>query len=153
MFKDGREAAIQGFNLSEVHECSDPNGSGCKACMAYISPVESIVLAREYGISEWLLPSYIRLCDNSALSIEEANQLGIETAMKIALIREKVLLLKIQQLKKTFNAQRGCCLNGTLNFGLGTKTCNVCSQRAQWVNPTIAVDTVRKMVVETFQLE
>ncbi|RPD57425.1 hypothetical protein L226DRAFT_554217 [Lentinus tigrinus ALCF2SS1-7] len=57
-----------------------------------ISPVDKVVLGREYEFSgRWVLSAYIALCERSEpLSIPEASRLGLETAMRIAQLREQL---------------------------------------------------------------
>ncbi|KAI5985623.1 hypothetical protein EDD15DRAFT_1626644 [Pisolithus albus] len=56
-------------------------------------PVEKIVLATRYDIGEWLLPSLLALAQRAdPISVEEGKRLGIETALKLASVREKFRL-------------------------------------------------------------
>ncbi|KAI6043412.1 hypothetical protein EDC04DRAFT_2891036 [Pisolithus marmoratus] len=57
--------------------------------------VERIVFAMQYGIEEWLLPSLLALAQRpDPISVEEGRRLGIETALKLASVREKLKLEK-----------------------------------------------------------
>ncbi|KDQ58984.1 hypothetical protein JAAARDRAFT_205976 [Jaapia argillacea MUCL 33604] len=57
------------------------------------SPVDKLILAREYGISKWLDEAYVTLCRRpEALSMEEAERLGTEDATLISQKREEVRL-------------------------------------------------------------
>lgn len=55
-----------------------------------MTPVDKIVLAREYDITgRWVLSAYTALCERpEPLALAEASQLGLETAMRIAQLRE-----------------------------------------------------------------
>ncbi|KAF9228863.1 hypothetical protein BS17DRAFT_213769 [Gyrodon lividus] len=56
-----------------------------------IPPVEKIVLARTYGVEAWLLPAMNALVQRSKpIDMEEASRLGIETALKLASVREQI---------------------------------------------------------------
>lgn len=55
--------------------------------------VDKIVLAMQYNIKEWLLPSLLALAQRpDPISVEEGRYLGIETALKLASVREKLKL-------------------------------------------------------------
>ncbi|RDX44226.1 hypothetical protein OH76DRAFT_1111592 [Lentinus brumalis] len=57
-----------------------------------VSPVDKVILAREYEISgRWVLSAYMALCERpEPLSIPEASRLGLETSMRIAQLREQL---------------------------------------------------------------
>ena len=57
-----------------------------------ISPIDKIVLAQEFDISgRWLLAAYTALCERAEpLSISEGTRLGLETAMRVAQLREQL---------------------------------------------------------------
>ncbi|KII95545.1 hypothetical protein PLICRDRAFT_71568, partial [Plicaturopsis crispa FD-325 SS-3] len=53
------------------------------------SPIDKVVLGREYGITSWLADAYRAVCERpEALSEEEGTRLGMREAMKIARARE-----------------------------------------------------------------
>ncbi|KAJ2922399.1 hypothetical protein H1R20_g14696, partial [Candolleomyces eurysporus] len=54
-----------------------------------LDPVDKILLARQFDVSDWLQPAYVELCQRSKpLSTTEAGKLGAETAALIAHARE-----------------------------------------------------------------
>ncbi|RXW12282.1 hypothetical protein EST38_g13572 [Candolleomyces aberdarensis] len=54
-----------------------------------LGPVDKILLARQFDVSDWLKPAYVELCQRSKpLSTTEAGRLGAETAALIAQARE-----------------------------------------------------------------
>ncbi|KAI1788338.1 hypothetical protein LXA43DRAFT_1159976 [Ganoderma leucocontextum] len=57
-----------------------------------MSPVDKIVLAQEFDIDgRWLLAAYTALCERpSPLSVSEGTRLGLETAMRVAQLREQL---------------------------------------------------------------
>jgi len=57
-----------------------------------IDPVNKIVLSRQFDISSpWTLAAYTEVCHRSdALTVTEARALGLETAMRIYQLREKL---------------------------------------------------------------
>ena len=58
-----------------------------------IDPIDKVVLAMQYEIKEWLLPALLKLAQRSEpISIEESRRIGLETAVKLASVREKVML-------------------------------------------------------------
>ncbi|KAI5983064.1 hypothetical protein EDD15DRAFT_2179700, partial [Pisolithus albus] len=80
-----REAAISWLDTSD-------------ASLYRSDPLEKIVLANRYDIKEWLLPSLLALAQRpDPISIEEGRRLGLETALKLASVREKLRLQKAPQ--------------------------------------------------------
>ena len=57
-----------------------------------MSPVDKIVLAQEFDINgHWLLGAYTALCERpEPLTISEGARLGLETAMRVAQLREQL---------------------------------------------------------------
>ncbi|PIL33811.1 hypothetical protein GSI_04436 [Ganoderma sinense ZZ0214-1] len=57
-----------------------------------ISPIDKVVLAQEFDIGgHWLLGAYIALCERAEpLLISEGTRLGLETAMRVAQLREQL---------------------------------------------------------------
>lgn len=57
-----------------------------------IDPVHKIVLSRQFDISTpWTLAAYTEVCHRSdALTVSEGRALGLETAMRIYQLREKI---------------------------------------------------------------
>ena len=55
-------------------------------------PVDKVVLSHKYGIrARWTLDAYVELCERAdALSVEEARRLGLETAMRVVQVRERI---------------------------------------------------------------
>ncbi|KZT72410.1 hypothetical protein DAEQUDRAFT_664420 [Daedalea quercina L-15889] len=64
----------------------------CELQKLSIDPVDRIVLSRKFDISgRWTLAAYAALCQRAdALSLEEARQLGLETTVRIARLREQI---------------------------------------------------------------
>jgi NACalpha-BTF3-like transcription factor len=57
--------------------------------LAKLEPVDKIILARQFEVSDWLRPAYMKLCQRSKpLSTTEAGKLGAETAALVAQVRE-----------------------------------------------------------------
>ncbi|KAF8603080.1 hypothetical protein BDV93DRAFT_494048 [Ceratobasidium sp. AG-I] len=57
---------------------------------AVLNDVDKIVYAREFGVSEWLGPAHIALCQRpNPPDIEESNKLGLQSLMVIYNLREK----------------------------------------------------------------
>lgn len=57
-----------------------------------IDPVDQVVLAVKYGIPEWLPAAYSAIGERKEpLTSDEGNKLGMDTAMKLAEVREKVV--------------------------------------------------------------
>jgi len=64
-----------------------------------INAVDKLVAAKRYNIDEWLLPALLSLAQRPELiSIEEGHRIGLETALKLASVREK---LKVEPVQKT----------------------------------------------------
>ncbi|RXW19668.1 hypothetical protein EST38_g6174 [Candolleomyces aberdarensis] len=60
-----------------------------KEVLVELDPVDKILLARQFDVSDWLKPAYVNLCQRSKpLSTTEAGRLGAETAALIAQARE-----------------------------------------------------------------
>ncbi|KAI6040629.1 hypothetical protein EDC04DRAFT_1460135 [Pisolithus marmoratus] len=79
-FTSLRTAAISWLDTSDASPCRS-------------SHVERVMFAMQYGIKEWLLPSLLALAQRpEPISVEEGRQLGIETALKLASVREKLKL-------------------------------------------------------------
>lgn len=58
---------------------------------ATLHPVETILLAEQFSVPEWLIPSYAVLCKRpQPLDMVEAQKLGLVTTVLIAQAREKV---------------------------------------------------------------
>ncbi|KII95607.1 hypothetical protein PLICRDRAFT_96246 [Plicaturopsis crispa FD-325 SS-3] len=57
-----------------------------------LNPIDKVLLAREFDItSPWALAAYTELCERpEALTIPEARALGLETAMRISQLRERL---------------------------------------------------------------
>ncbi|KAL4075296.1 hypothetical protein V8B97DRAFT_1915899 [Scleroderma yunnanense] len=56
-------------------------------------PLDRFILSRQYDITGWSLPALNELAQRpESISLEEGNRLGIETALKIASVREHVQL-------------------------------------------------------------
>jgi len=57
-----------------------------------LDPVERIVLARKHEVDEWIVPSYCDLCQREKwLTEEEAMRIGVQGAVRLAGIRERLL--------------------------------------------------------------
>ncbi|KAG8942095.1 hypothetical protein FRC03_003652 [Tulasnella sp. 419] len=73
-------------------------------------PMESIILAREYQVQEWLKPAYVALCTRETpLTAEEGALLGVDFFAGLTEIREQLL--------KSFISSRMCSR-------LGCKCCH-----------------------------
>lgn len=58
-----------------------------------IGPVDRIVLARQYDIRHWMVPALNELAKRpQPLGLEEGTKLGLETALKLASVRERVMI-------------------------------------------------------------
>lgn len=80
-FKELREAAVKHL-WGALHD----------------NPVDRVVLATQYSITPWLLPSLNELAQRAEpMGVEEANLLGMETAFAIASVREKVQLQAVEE--------------------------------------------------------
>jgi len=56
-----------------------------------LGPVDRIILAKQYDIRHWLAPALNELAQRpQPLSLEEGTRLGLETALKLASVRERV---------------------------------------------------------------
>ncbi|KAG6328814.1 hypothetical protein ID866_10276 [Astraeus odoratus] len=72
-FKAVRQAAIDVLNVSQI------------------GPVDRVVLARQYDIKDWLLPALNHLAQRpEPTSLEEAGRMGIDFALKLASVRERI---------------------------------------------------------------
>ena len=61
-------------------------------------PIDRVILSRQFGITTWLLPALNELAQRpESLTIEEANRLGIETALMIASVREHIKLEPVEE--------------------------------------------------------
>ncbi|KDQ58985.1 hypothetical protein JAAARDRAFT_109232, partial [Jaapia argillacea MUCL 33604] len=55
------------------------------------SPIDKLVLGRQYDVLEWLQDAYVNICQRpEALSIEEAEKLGLKEAILISQVRQEV---------------------------------------------------------------
>lgn len=62
------------------------------ALIDLVGPVDKIVLAMEYNIRDWLLPSLKELAVRpEPISPDEASRMGFETAWKLVSVRERVV--------------------------------------------------------------
>ncbi|KAL4075294.1 hypothetical protein V8B97DRAFT_2022287 [Scleroderma yunnanense] len=58
-----------------------------------IGPVDRIVLARQYDIRHWLVPALNELAKRQQpLGLDEGARLGLETALKLASVRERLMV-------------------------------------------------------------
>ncbi|KAI5993147.1 hypothetical protein F5J12DRAFT_858835 [Pisolithus orientalis] len=65
-----------------------------------VSAIDKLVLGRKYDIEsrEWLLPALNELAQRAEpIGFEEANQMGFETALKLASVRERLTLSRVTQ--------------------------------------------------------
>lgn len=54
-----------------------------------MSPIDKVAIAKEYHVEEWLGPGLEELVKRAQpMTIEDANRIGIDYALKIAAIRE-----------------------------------------------------------------
>lgn len=62
------------------------------ALTTLVGPLDKVVLAREYNIRDWLLPSLKELAVRpEPITPEEASRMGFETAWKLVSVRERVV--------------------------------------------------------------
>lgn len=55
------------------------------------SPIERILLARQFDIKEWLVPAFLQLClREETLTLEEGKTLGMENVIVLADIRQAI---------------------------------------------------------------
>jgi len=67
-------------------------------------PVHKLTLALRYDVTEWTMPALLQLAQRpEPISIEEGRMLGLETALKIASVREKI---RIKPRAPYHNSQR-----------------------------------------------
>ncbi|KIM58140.1 hypothetical protein SCLCIDRAFT_1218881 [Scleroderma citrinum Foug A] len=58
-----------------------------------IGPVDRIVFAEQYDIKQWMTPALNELAKRlQPLGLEEGTRLGLETALKLASVRERVMV-------------------------------------------------------------
>jgi hypothetical protein len=58
-----------------------------------LSDIDKIVFAREFNVSDWLAPAYIKLCQrNERLTTEEARKIGIDGVIFVSRFREEKLM-------------------------------------------------------------
>ncbi|KAG6330948.1 hypothetical protein ID866_8141 [Astraeus odoratus] len=75
-FKAIRQAAIDALDVSQI------------------GPVDRVVLARQYDIKDWLLPALNQLARrHEPTSLEEAGRMGIDFALKLASVRERIMMI------------------------------------------------------------
>ncbi|KAI6040610.1 hypothetical protein EDC04DRAFT_2602387 [Pisolithus marmoratus] len=87
-FANLRAAAISWLDTSDASLCRP-------------DPVERVALATQYDIKEWLLPSLLALARRpDPIGVEEGRRLGIETALKLASVREKLKLESVSEVSK-----------------------------------------------------
>ncbi|KAI6124775.1 hypothetical protein EDD16DRAFT_521522 [Pisolithus croceorrhizus] len=79
-FASLRTAAVRGLEANVASPCR-------------LDLIEKVVFATRYDIKEWLLPSLLAIARRpNPISVEEGRRLGIETALKLASVREKLRL-------------------------------------------------------------
>ncbi|CCM02991.1 uncharacterized protein FIBRA_05106 [Fibroporia radiculosa] len=81
------------LNLSTMWDFSDVRKLAIRKLQALsMDPVDKIILSRKYRIhGEWTIGAYTTLCERrEPLTIPEASRLGLETAIRIAQIREQI---------------------------------------------------------------
>jgi hypothetical protein len=78
------------------------------------SPIDKIVLGQRHGVTSWLLDSYRAICERSdALTLDEANRLGMENVVKISSVRQDIrgvgsfgrITVSLDVLKQTFGLE------------------------------------------------
>ena len=58
-----------------------------------IDPVDKLVLAIQFEIKVWMLPTLLKLAQRAEpITMEEGRRMGFETALKLSAVREKVKL-------------------------------------------------------------
>jgi len=74
-----------------------------------INAVDKLVAAKRYNIDEWLLPALLSLAQRPELiSIEEGHRIGLETALKLASVREKLKVEPVQKLSAATTYHTRC---------------------------------------------
>ena len=55
------------------------------------SPIERILLSRQFDVKEWLVPAFLQLCmREESLTLEEGKMLGMENVILLADIRQAI---------------------------------------------------------------
>jgi hypothetical protein len=69
--------ALRAFAISKLEKTS-------------LSAIERIQIAREFNLTSWEAPAYVELCErDEAISVDEANILGVSAFVQVAKLREK----------------------------------------------------------------
>lgn len=67
----------------------------------YSEPLEIIAVARRCGVTKWLEPQYVRLCErHTPLTAEEGGWLGFERFAAVCRVREKRINKAAKKLKQ-----------------------------------------------------
>ncbi|CAL1711783.1 unnamed protein product [Somion occarium] len=96
----------------------------------HVSPVDCIAICQKYDIANsWTLAAYVSLCERpEPLTMSEANQIGLETVVRIAEIRER---LRSTNSLTNYRTPTCAALRRTEHVsGAGSKT--TVSGRLQW---------------------
>jgi hypothetical protein len=76
-----------------------------------VSPVEALVLARDYDVQHWLIPSYVSVClQPEPLSLHEVKYLCILDLVIISRVRESILTGKCTKDTQSLSAYVGSLL-------------------------------------------
>ncbi|KAJ8082117.1 hypothetical protein PM082_007963 [Marasmius tenuissimus] len=88
--KTSREEFIDLLSIATRFVCIEARQKAIRGIESYsLDPIERLVLADTYDIPQWLMPSYIELCQrDNPLTPDEALWIGAEKAMSIAKARE-----------------------------------------------------------------
>ncbi|KAI5997683.1 hypothetical protein F5J12DRAFT_851199, partial [Pisolithus orientalis] len=90
---------ISVLKLSTMWECTSLRAAAISwldGSSATLGDVEKVALAMQYDIKGWLLPSLLALAQrHNPISVEEGRRLGIETALKLASVREGLRLERL----------------------------------------------------------
>ncbi|PCH36775.1 hypothetical protein WOLCODRAFT_109167 [Wolfiporia cocos MD-104 SS10] len=72
-----------------------------------INPIEKIILGFRFHVPQWLLPSYVAICQRGhPLEVEEAHKLGLELSVQLASAREAIRLESSIRLAQRANGAR-----------------------------------------------
>lgn len=84
------------LSLSTAWSFQEPRQAAIDALTKEASAVDRVVLSKKYKIEEWFLPALNELVKRrKPITMEEAVQMGLEIGFKLACIRERVAMRKV----------------------------------------------------------
>ncbi|KAL0579204.1 hypothetical protein V5O48_002827 [Marasmius crinis-equi] len=88
--KTTREEYIDLLSIATRFECIEARQKAVQGIEGHVlDPVQKIVLAQTYDVSQWLVPAYVELCQrDNPLTHDEALQIGLEKVILIGNARE-----------------------------------------------------------------